>query len=164
MKKALLSLAFLAGVTSVSYAQIETKIGAHIAYGSEIENAGAGVNAEFGLTDKLSVAPSFTYFFPKSFGYLDQKMWEANANAHFYFMNAEAVGLYGLGGLNYANVTVDTDFFGESVSDSEGEIGFNIGAGSNFNLGGSITPFAELKYVISEYDQLVVAAGVRFNL
>lgn len=164
MKYAILSLGMFIGVISQSQAQIQTKIGAHIAYGSEIENIGAGVNAEFGLSNKLSVAPSFTFFFPKDYGYLEQKMWEANANVHYYFLNTGVVNLYGLGGLNYANVEVETVWWGSSFSESQAKFGFNAGAGTNFNFGGKIVPFAELKYVISDFDQVVVAAGVRFAL
>lgn len=164
MKYAILSVGLFLGVTTQSFSQIQTKIGAHAAYGTEIENMGAGVNAEIGLMNKLSVAPSFTYFFPKDYGSLEQRMWEANANAHYYFLNTPIVGFYGLGGLNYSNVEVESDWWGNTISDSDAKLGFNVGAGTNFNIAGKITPFAELKYVISDFDQVVVAAGVRFNL
>lgn len=46
---------------------------------------------------------------------------------------------------------------------SDGRFGLNLGAGANFELGG-ITPFAEIKYVIIDEGQLVLGAGVKFNL
>jgi outer membrane protein X len=45
--------------------EIETRIGGMLTYGTEIENIGVGVNAEFGIMDKLSISPSFIYYLPK---------------------------------------------------------------------------------------------------
>lgn len=166
MKKiVLLGMLFVAFSAS---AQSETRIGGMLAYGSEIENIGIGANAEFPIMENLTVAPSFIFYLPKDEDVVKMNMWEINANAHYYFISIDNLSFYGLGGLNYSHVKVETDFgsflgIGDTSS-SEGKIGFNLGAGANFDLGKNWLPFAELKYVVSDFDQIVLAAGVRFNL
>ena len=155
------------GVFAVN-AQTETKIGGFLAYGTEIENIGIGVNAEFPIMDKLTIAPSFIYYLPKEEGFIKVNWFEFNANANYYFMDEESISIYGIGGLNYSSVKVsfdgDNSFLGENYSSSDGRIGLNLGAGANFNIGSKIEPFAELKYVIIDGGQLVIAAGVKYNL
>ncbi|WP_246296737.1 outer membrane protein [Winogradskyella vidalii] len=158
-------MAFLAPF--ISNAQDETKLGGYLAYGTEIENIGIGVNAEFPIAEQLTIAPSFTYFLPKDEYGVKVSWFEVNANANYYFVEASGVSVYGLGGLNYSSVKVsydDTFGFGGDYSASDGRFGLNLGAGANFEIGSSILPFAELKYVIIDGGQLVIAAGVKFNI
>ncbi|MBF8149129.1 outer membrane beta-barrel protein [Winogradskyella sp. F6397] len=148
---------------------IDTNIGGMLAYGTEIENIGIGANAEFGIADKISISPSFIYYLPKEEGPVKVTWFEFNANVNYYFIQDEQFDVYGLGGLNYTNVNVKFDTnafggFGGNASGSDGRIGLNLGGGANLKLNGNITPFAELKYVIIDGGQLVLAAGVRFNL
>ena len=117
----------------------QTRIGGGIAYGTEIESVGIVLNSEFFVTDEISIAPDFIYFFPKTDNFtilttsteIKQTLWELNVNGHYYFME-EPVQLYGLAGLNYSNVTVkveisDPTFGTSSSSASDGEIGLNFG-------------------------------------
>ena len=93
--------------------------------------------------------------------------FELNANANYYFVQDDQFDFYGLGGLNYSSVNVkydDSAFGGYGASASDGRMGLNLGVGGNLNTSGNIIPFAELKYVIIDGGQLVIAAGVRFNI
>ncbi len=153
--------------TTTSFSQTETKLGALLAYGTEIENIGVGANAEFPIIEKLTISPSFIYYLPKDESGIKINWFEVNANANYYFLDEENIDVYGIGGLNYTNVKVKYDgdsIFGDDLSVSDGRIGLNLGGGTNFNIGSNITPFAELKYVIIDGGQLVIAAGVKFNL
>lgn len=145
-------------------AQDNFRIGAMIAYGSEVENIGIGVNAEIPIIENLTIAPSFIYYLPKDEYGLKMNWFEANANANYYFVNQENIGVYALGGLNYSSIKVsfDDEWLGD-YSASDGRFGLNLGGGINFNLG-AVTPFAELKYVIIDGGQFVAGAGVKFNL
>ena len=91
--------------------------------------------------------------------------FEVNANANYYLLNQDNIGVYALGGLNYSSVKVSFDnaWLGSS-SASDGRFGLNLGGGINFKLGGNIIPFAEIKYVIIDGGQLVAGAGAKFNL
>ena len=149
-------------------AQTDTKLGVFLAYGTEVENIGIGANAEFPIIDKLTISPSFIYYLPKDESGVKINWFEVNANANYYFLDEETIGVYGIAGLNYSSVKVSYDdndlgFLGD-FSASDGRFGLNLGGGANFNIGGSITPFAEVKYVIIDEGQLVVAGGVKFRI
>lgn len=165
MKTKLFIAALFFGGLFVSSAQVETRIGGMLAYGTEIENPGIGVNAEFGILEKLSVSPSFIYYLPKDLGGISINWWELNGNANYYFLKGN-IDVYGLAGLNYTNVSMDypDNPFLPDGSVSDGRFGLNIGGGANFDIGSSILPFAELKYVVIDGGQLVIAAGVKFAL
>lgn len=160
------TLLFFTGLF-MSSAQTETNLGAMVTYGTEVENVGIGVDAEFPIIENLSLSPSFIYYLPKDDYGVSLNWWELNADANYYFVDNESIGFYGLGGLNYTHVSFDFDgsaWGGSSMESSDGRFGLNLGAGANFNIGSSIVPFAEAKYVIIDGSQLVIAAGVKFNL
>ncbi|WP_255444049.1 outer membrane protein [Robiginitalea sp. SC105] len=146
-------------------AQEDTRIGGFLAYGTEIENLGIGANAEFPIATSLTISPSLIYYFPREEGGVDFNWFEVNGNANYYFLDTDGAGVYGLAGLNYSRVKVSGDTgFGGTVSASDGRFGLNLGAGANFDIGGAIIPFAEVKYVIIDQGQLVVLGGVRFPI
>lgn len=157
------AILFFGGILNSS-AQDETRIGAMLAYGTEIENIGIGANAEFPIIENMTISPSFIFYLPKDEYGVKINWFEVNANANYYFLKDE-ISVYGIGGLNYSSVKVsyDDEFFGGG-SASDGRFGLNLGGGANFDIGGSILPFAELKYVIIDGGQLVLAAGVKFAL
>jgi len=163
-------LLFFAFMPNTANAQSKDfSLGAKLAYGTEIENIGIGINAEFPIMEKLTISPSFIYYLPKDETFVKINWFEVNANANYYFVQDEEFDFYGLAGLNYTNVSVKYDgpYAGlilGNTSDSDGRLGLNLGGGANWNLGGSITPFAEVKYVIIDGGQLVLAAGIRFKI
>lgn len=163
MKKILLTV-MLAGVISLA-ANAQTRVGGLLGYGSEIESAALGGVAEFMINDNMGISPQLVFFFGKKEGGLKQSLWEINGNFNYYFMQEE-VDLYGLAGLNFANYKIKYDVPGfGSGSTTDSEIGLNLGLGANFHVSNDkILPFAELKYVISDFDQLCIFAGVKFNL
>ncbi|MBT0606704.1 outer membrane protein [Aequorivita echinoideorum] len=163
MKKQLLTIILIA-FGGIIYAQNDIKLGGFLAYGSEIENLGIGVNAEFGIIENLSVVPSFIYYLPKNENSVKLNWWELNGDVHYTVLPTESVNLYALAGLNYTHVSVEIDGFDFGSEGSDGNIGLNLGAGVDFNLDGNILPFAELKYVIMDPGQLVVSGGVKFLL
>ena len=168
MKKIFTTLCFIVFSILSTTAQDNTRIGGLIGYGSEIENLGFGINAEFPIAENLTIAPSFIYFLPnEESSILKTTIFELNANANYYFITDDTFGVYGLAGINYTSVKVKVEDIGFGFGDassSDGKIGLNIGAGTNFNLGKSWMPFAELKYVLGDFDQLVLVAGIKFNI
>ncbi len=154
----------LAGVISLA-ANAQTRVGGLLGYGSEIESAALGGVAEFMINDNMGISPQLVFFFGKKEGGIKHSLWEINGNFNYYFMQDE-VDLYGLAGLNFASYKIKYDVPGfGSGSTSDSEIGLNLGLGANFHVSNDkILPFAELKYVISDFDQLCIFAGVKFNL
>ncbi|MEO1053366.1 MAG: outer membrane beta-barrel protein [Bacteroidota bacterium] len=169
----LTGMLLFAGI-QVSQAQIN--IGGGLAYGTEIENPGIGVNAEIFVKENIAIRPGLVYFFPKDLineaGSEDFKFkwFDVNINGNYYFETDGIVKPYGMAGLNFAFLTVpgfSFDFIGGQIgteSETTTEVGLNLGGGANFELSGSVIPYAELRYVLSDADQLVISAGVRFNI
>ena len=90
------------------------------------------------------------------------KYWEINFDAHYFVINEEDYKVYPLAGLNLSTIgvksTVNIPFVG-SIGDTHTEVGLNVGGGARFAVAESIWLFGELKYVLSDADQLVISAG-----
>ena len=148
---------------AVQNAIAQTRIGGFLAYGTEIETLGLGAVGEFFVNENIAIAPGLLYFFPKDLGGYDYTWFEINANGEYYFTTSGSAQVYGLAGLNFAFVSVDLPAaFGGNASSTE--VGLNLGVGSNFDIGSSVLPFAELRFVIGNADQLVLSGGVKWTL
>lgn len=159
MKKLLSITGLVLGIifftnTSV-LAQNDFKLGAGLAYGSEVEAIGIQAGAVYDFTEEISGAADFIVFFPDNYDW-----WELNVNGHYRFLAEDNVMVYGLAGLNYATLSVDVPG-GGSFSDSE--LGLNLGGGAEFGLDFA-NLYTELKYVVGNADQLAISAGLRFAL
>ena len=152
MKKLGVVLAFMVCMMAAVDSSAQ-KIGVMLGYGTEVEELGIGVNGEFNINDKVSISPSFIYWFPKD----PLSWWEFNANANYYFTTAGSADFYGLAGINLFGFNVEG-------GDGESEVGLNLGAGVNFNIGKNWEPFTELKFVIGDADQLGLFFGAKFKL
>lgn len=163
MKKIFLLAAISLLISTGSFAQI--RLGGLLGYGSEVEQWGLGVNAEFFINEKMAISPNLLFYFPEKRGGFKYSFWELNGNFHYYFLSEEPVSLYGLAGLNLLNahVKVDNNSFVGSYENSDSELGLNLGIGANFHVGG-VLPYVELKYVAGDADQAVVMLGVKFPL
>ena len=54
-------------------------------------------------------------------------------------------------------------FFGTQETEAtDSSVGFNIGGGGSTAFSDAITGFAEIKFVLGDYDQPVATAGVLF--
>ena len=148
----ILALAFF--TSTQSFAQLSA--GAGIAYGTEIEEIGVQVRGIYQITDVWRAGGDIIFWLD---GEDDISIWELNLNAHYAFLNSGSTILYALAGLNI--VTVKVEILGEDVSDSE--TGINLGAGAQIPFTDNLSGFAELRYVLGDADQLVVAGGVILN-
>jgi outer membrane immunogenic protein len=160
MKKSItiFSIIMLSAVAAFSQA----RVGAMLGYGSEVEQWGLGANAEFMINDRMGLAPNLFFYFPDNINGSRLSFWELNADFHYYFLNEDFIGLYGLGGLNLTTAKLKTDDV-ILTDNTHSELGVNLGLGANFDAG-SFIPFAELKYIVGDADQAVVFVGVKFPL
>ena len=160
MKRKFLTITALLMFVFAFNSMAQTRVGAGLAYGTEIENLGINANAQFFINDNIAIAPGLVFFFPKDAGFgIDINWFDFNANGHYYFKRG-SVEPYVLAGLNFARIKVESGSFDSSNT----EIGLNIGGGANFDIGSSIMPFGELRIVVGDADQLVIAGGVRFPI
>lgn len=99
----------------------------------------------------FEVVGSVDRFFPDN----DLVWWDFNANLfyHFHLVNAPTMVPYLGGGVNVARLS--------SNNFENSEAGLNLGGGLRFP--GDITPFIELRAVVSGSDQIVLTGGVLFG-
>jgi outer membrane protein X len=165
LKIAVVTLFMVIAYANTTKAQ-DFKLGAGLAFGSEVENVGLHVRGDIPLSDSWRAAPAINIFFPGN----DLNWFEINLDANYIIpIQSDVVGLYGLAGLNLAFIGVDdrTIIVGGTPVEVDGEtnseLGINLGLGAEFNIESSVTPFAEIKYVFGDWDQAVLAAGVKFS-
>lgn len=166
MKKYIVFTAVFTLIGFQSIAQINRSGGVFLGYSTDINKIGIGVNAEFPVMEKLSIAPSFFYYFPEKEDGVSLNFLEFNANANYYFFQNEGISVYALGGLNLTRTSVSfegSNFFGGGFSPSSNNVGLNLGAGANFIVSEKLSPFAEVKYVASTFGRLVIFGGVKIN-
>ncbi len=137
-------------------AKSQLRVGAGLGWGSEIEELGINFNGEYKFLDYYSGESNITIFFIEG----NSSFWTLNLDGHYHFMGNEA-GPYGLVGLNIA--TFELDFGFRDFDASTTEIGLNIGGGYSANVG-RWNPFGDVKYVISDFDQLVIRVGVKYDI
>ena len=163
--KFLCVFAFSIFMCNTSFAQI--KLGGGIAYGTEIEELGITAKGHYAFTEVWEGAASFTFFFTgEDVPGADLRIWEFNADAHYILTTTDKFAFYPLAGLNITGVTIDIDSpipgFGGKTSNSE--VGLNAGAGIELFINENISAVGELKYVLSDFDQLVINVGILFGL
>mgnify|MGYP003881448753 CR=1 FL=1 len=164
MKSQVLTVA-LAMLTMPLFAQIN--VGGGIAFGSEIENLGFTAKGTYSINEQWEGAASFTYFIPKSFGTIDWTLWALNLDGHYLKNVNEKFTIYPLAGLSIGGFTFDNNFsFGgvDGGKTTTTEVGINLGGGAYLGISEKMKGYAEIKYIVGGFDQLVLNAGVLFNL
>ena len=146
MKKVLVAVVVaLIGISAFAQ-QGEKAIGARFVYGGDIEKIGVGIIGQYGFEDAIRGELGFN-FYPDD----NASVFEVNANAQ-YLLGNDSMTFYPFAGLNLT-----------SIKHLSTKPGINIGAGVEFPLTDVLNFAAEVKYVISKYDQFVLGAGVNFK-
>jgi outer membrane protein X len=173
MKYIFVAALLIAGLSFVSSTNLNAqasegamRVGGQLGYGTEIESLGIGARFDYAITEQILLAPDLMYFFGKSEGSLDYNWFDINLNGNYLFdIGSPDIVPYALAGLNFAIVSVDYDTGGSPIDgdSSSTEVGFNLGGGADF-LVGALTVFGELRFVLGDADQLVIAGGVKFPI
>jgi outer membrane protein X len=159
----ILSLGVSVGNEIFAQESAKNRVGFFLAAASgDIDEIGIAGVGEFKVHEKVAISPQLIFYFPEDRGGVDVSFLEVNVNANYYFYNQDIFEFYGLGGLNYSRVKINYDNNGNDYSD--GEMGLNLGAGINFELGKNIVPFSELRVTVGDFDQFVISGGLKFNL
>lgn len=178
MKKIILTLTFLSILFFQNvYAQLE--VGGGIAFGTEIEQPGINFRGYYSLSDQplgpgyVRFGPGFTFFLPRKytttwFGTTTEttSTWfEINLDGNYVFGENQIKG-YGLFGFNIGTISYKFEQTGavvSSSSDSDTELGVNLGVGGMYELD-NLSIFGEFKYIAGNFDQGVLAVGVLVKL
>ena len=166
--KLLIAVTLLLFAFSSSYAQLS--LGGGLGFGTDITSIGITIKGNYPFIEEWEGSGSFTYFIPKNESqYLNISLWEFNVDAHYILNSTEKYTFYPLAGLSLTGVTFDYDnlssnpFF-TTVDRTVTQVGLNIGAGGTLLFSESLSGYAEVKYVIGGFGQLVANVGVLFQL
>lgn len=173
MKKLCLVI-IMAAISSVAFAQSSKwAAGINIGYGSEISKPSFGIKAMYDINKAFSVASSFNYYLKQTEEYSEggataeasAKYWDINCDLHWNLLSKENLKIYPLLGITYLHCKIDGSVSGGGVdievedAYSEGEIGANIGVGTQFNIASHWAAGLEVKYqIISDGDSQFVPA------
>ena len=142
----------------------------HPSFGLQIDvgtqtDFGIGGRGVFGLSSLFPGVPldgivSFDYYFPSHPSGTTAHFWEINGNLAYRFRVPARSSFrpYGGGGLNIAHSTASAG----AVSGSSTDADLNILAGTTFRVKSNVTPFAEIRGVVGNANQVVFTGGVRF--
>lgn len=185
MKKLSLTFLIIISVFSISNAQF-TKVGGGLTYGTGFHfnnetigqeadlhkgpNLGIFITGIYELNLPFHLAPSFTYFFPRtneialtSFGKTRVSEMMFDINGHYVLNSLDKFEFYGLAGLNVTLAKLK--WLGPPSSyGSDNALGLNVGAGTYMKITEQLDLYGEVKYIVSKYDQLMINAGVLFNM
>lgn len=159
---------FLFLIYTDSQAQI-VKAGIGLMYGTEVEQLGVRVDGVYQINDDFRFVADLGIYFPDKTEFGDNETftltwWELNTNANYIFYSDETEGVtaYALGGLNFTTIRAKYENGPqESYSESDTEVGLNLGAGIEYALDFAEL-FGEIKFVLGDADQLNIGVGFRF--
>jgi outer membrane immunogenic protein len=134
-------------------------------------NLGIFVTGIYELKLPVHIAPSFTYFFPRTNKDTQvtsnpQKTRVSgmmfDLNGHYVFNSLDRFEFFGLAGLNITFAKIK--WLNTTSGDSDNAIGLNIGAGTYMKLTEQLDLYGQVKYIVSKYDRLVINAGLLLNV
>ena len=156
-----------ASLVSTKVEEGEQTIGGGLAYGSEIERLGIQLSYFYFMTAAIALGGDLTFFFPQKDSFFDttvtQNFITLNVMMHYVVFTTIIFRAYVLAGLNYALFRDKVKNSVGSETFSSSELGLNLGGGIENALSAGLL-FLELKYIVSAFDQLVLAVGYRHKL
>ena len=169
----ILILSFFIGSASFASAQMDILAGLGLSFGSEASTVGIQVRGDVDFNETWGGSFHFISYISPSFGGdvsgidgIKAKYWEVNFDAHYFVISEENMKVYPLAGLNISTAGFKSDLnipFGGSFGATESKVGLNLGGGIRYAIAAPIWLFGEVKYVISDFDQLVISAGGLYN-
>jgi hypothetical protein len=149
-------------------AQAQISIGGGLAYNEKVSGPGVTLKASFNITDNIAISPGGTYFFGNSLYGYNQNILAVDVNAHYFFNLIEnKLKIYPLLGANYSNYKTGASYYGyyyNTYEVSDSAFGVNIGAGGRWAFSEKLSVYLEPKYVVSDYEQIVINAGVLLKI
>ncbi|MBJ2173988.1 outer membrane beta-barrel protein [Aureibaculum sp. A20] len=169
IKKLVLTIALIGSISSVS---AQFSVGGGLGYNDKINAPGLVVKAEVEIMENIAISPSISYFSGSaarlSGSDYKNNLFAVDVNGHYKIeIMMDELDVYPLAGLNYssykngANVYFDESGFSQSTGNA---LGLNIGGGGRWSFSDQLSVFAELKYTISDFSQVVLGAGILYEL
>jgi opacity protein-like surface antigen len=133
---------------------------------------GIVIGGDYFVTDAISIAPSYSFFFKSKVDLgggqeLSLKASSFDIDGKYYFVKS-GVNVYGLAGMSIAtakaSVTIDLGNGPQEISAKETQVGVNLGLGLDYYLSEKLYLNGQVKYTINGLEQLAINFGVGFNL
>ncbi len=132
--------------------------------------AGIFITGIYELNQAFHIAPSFTWFFPRTnqsgIGSVGEKTRVSamilDVNGHYIFNSPDRFVFYGLAGLNITFAKIK--WVGTVSSVSDNAMGVNIGAGTCVKITEKFDFCGEVKYIVSRYGQFMANAAILVNI
>lgn len=143
--------------TTKAFAQYEGTFGGgvHLAYAGEFKSPGAGIYLHYNITDRMRLAPAWTYFLERK----GTKTWMAEADVHYLVPVTWEFSFYPLGGFNFERFRNDPGLNAKNSS----RLGANVGLGLQYDIQYHVTVHVEGKYqFIKDYSQPLFMAGIGY--
>lgn len=143
----------VAALGSMAQTKGTAAIGADLLYGTEVERAGLGIKMQYNVSDPIRLEADWQCYF-RDRGYT---FWTVNLNAQYLISLAPAWKFYPLAGLGVC-------YCGWQHGDSSSKVGFNIGAGLQYDLTDNLFAAIEAKYqYFSHWDQGIFGIGIGYR-
>jgi hypothetical protein len=165
MKKVFTTLVFIIPLfllsQSSAFAQVKgkSKVGLGLLYGDEPEAVGLQITGTYRINQHVGFAPDVSIYFPKGNHTVYDGYWAINFNGHYIFAQAVPYQVYALAGLNISTV----NYVGYYNRDHDTRLGINLGLGAEYHLQ-YFSLYGEIKYIVSDLNQVVLGVGVRVPL
>jgi len=167
MKKKNIALLITLSLLFAFQAEAQISVGGGLGYNEKIAGPGITLKGAFDLTENIAVSPSASYFFGSSLFGFNRNLIAIDVNAHYYFdIIEEELKVYPVAGLNFSRYKTGlSDILGANTGNiTANAFGVNIGAGATYKFTDRLKVYLEPKFIISNYSQIVINAGVLFNL
>ncbi|MET2986312.1 outer membrane beta-barrel protein [Aureibaculum conchae] len=168
IKKLVFAIVLIASASSIN---AQFAIGGGLGYNDKINAPGLVVKAEFEIMENIAISPSVSYFSGSEARLVDNtyknNLFAVDVNGHYKIeVMMDELDVYPLAGLNYSSYKNGGFRFGDDgIRQNEGNaLGLNLGGGGRWSFSDNLSAFAEVKYTISDFSQVVIAAGVLFEL
>jgi outer membrane protein X len=145
---------FLLALPNLTQAQFAARGG--LSYGTEAEHIAIHLGGEYEITEDITGAATFNYYLTGD----DYNYWGLNFDGHYIFEQDSGLELYPLAGLNFSHWGFDSGIPG--LDFSETKLGLNVGGGVRYPVSDQISLIGEVKYILSDFDQLVITAAALY--
>ena len=147
-----LAITLVMGIAGTLHLQAQNQIGVGLMYDSDTKSAGIDGRLVLPIAGpQLRFATNIDVFLPNNYTFV-----RFDANLQYVFAPLRrGGGAYLLGGLDVGYVSVN--------SSSNTELGINVGGGISGPVG-PLSLFGELKFVLGNFDGIVLGGGLLFDM
>jgi len=157
----------LALIGSISIMNAQFSVGVGVGFNEGIDAPGLIVKGEFEIMENIVISPSTSYFNGSTISGYKNNLLAVDVNGQYIIeIMTDELKVYPLAGLNYSSYKHG---FRQSndlrlTGNTGNALGLNVGGGGRWYFSDQMSVFAELKYTVSDLSQVVVGAGILFEL